>query len=186
MTEKEYERKAIIGREKYDMLLAEFTGKYPREDIFQINHYYDTPDFALYQSGETLRVRQTESTLKLQYKYNKNYFGDMRVSDEYSETIGELPKTIKINGLKAQNTGVMATERRNFDLGDCTVSLDKNYYLGAIDYEIEVETEKEHDLPDVLDEIGFDAKTNGKYSRYVEKLSKQKCEAVVSPKGDDK
>jgi len=63
VTEKEYERKAIVGREKYDMLLAEFTGKYPREDILQINHYYDTPDFALYQSGETLRVRQIEITL---------------------------------------------------------------------------------------------------------------------------
>jgi len=48
VTEKEYERKAIVGREKYDMLLAEFTGKYPREDIFQINHYYDTPDFEVH------------------------------------------------------------------------------------------------------------------------------------------
>ena len=169
MTEKEYERKAVIGREKYDMLLSYFTGRYPREDIFQINYYYDTPDFALYKSGETLRVRQIENGLKLQYKHNKKYSGNMRVSDEYSEKIDELPKTVTIRETETKNIGFMATERRNFDLGDCIVSLDKNYYLGIIDHEIEVESEKEHDLPDILKDLAFALDSPGKYSRYVEK-----------------
>jgi len=173
VTEKEYERKAVIGREKYNKLLAEFTGRYPREDILQINHYYDTPDFALYHSGETLRVRQTGSGLKLQYKHTKTHIDNMRVSDEYSETIGELPKTLTVRGLKTLNIGVMATERRNFDFGDCIVSLDKNYYLGALDYEIEVKAVKEHDLPDVLKGFAFAPGSPGKYSRYVQQSLKQ-------------
>ena len=170
MTEKEFERKSIFNCEKYNMWLSDFTKKFPREDIFQLNYYYDTHGFALFHCGETLRVRQIGETLKLQYKSNKSYFGEMRVSDEYSEKVDELPKIIAIHGLETYNVGIMATERINFNVGDCVVSLDKNYYLGMIDYEIEVETKKEHDLPVILKNLSFHPDSKGKYSRYVEKF----------------
>jgi len=119
-----------------------------QEKIMQINYYYDTSDFMLFNSRATLRVRQIESMLKLQYKYNKNYSGDIRISEEYSEKISELPKTITVNGVETQNIGFMLTERINFSLENCIISLDKNHYLGVVDFEIEVESE--FDLPDIL------------------------------------
>jgi len=162
MIEKEYERKSLIDCEKYNLLLNNFTEKFPREDIFQINYYYDTPDFSLLNSGETLRARQIENVLKLQYKYNKTRIDNIRISDEYSEKINELSKIITVNGIETYNIGFMVTERHNFNLENCIVSLDKNYYLGIVDYEIEVETETESDLPDILNEFTFDPDSIGK------------------------
>lgn len=170
MIEKEYERKLNIDWEKYSLLLTDFTKKFRREDVFQINYYYDTPDFAFFHSGETLRIRQIENILKLQYKYNKIRMNDVRISDEYSEKIHDLPKIVIVNGSETHNVGCMITERYNFNSDNCIISLDKNYYLGVIDYELEVETEKESDLPAILREISFEINSIGKYSRYVEKL----------------
>jgi len=173
MLEKEYERKLIIDCEKFNLLLEDFTEKFHREEIFQINYYYDTPDFSIFNSGETLRVRQIDDILKLQYKYNKSRINDVRISDEYSEKINELPKIITVNDIETYNIGFMVTHRHNFNFEDCIVSLDKNYYLGVVDYEIEVEAEKENELPDILKELNFSSDSIGKYSRFAEKLLKQ-------------
>lgn len=170
MLKKEYEKKLIINREKYDTWLADFTDRFPHEDIFQINYYYDTVDFALFHSNETLRARQTGDILKLQHKYNKSRVDNMRISDEYAEQLDILPKSIIVNGIEAHNVGFMATERHNFNLGNCVVSLDKNYYLGKIDYEIEAEAENDFDLPELLADIDFQPDAVGKYSRYIKKL----------------
>ena len=170
LTEREFERKSVVDCEKYNMWLAEFADRFPCEDIFQINYYYDTADFALFRSDETLRIRQIGNNLKLQYKHNKNHIGNMRISDEYSEKMDELPKSIAINGVETYNIGFMVTQRANFDLGNCVVSLDKNYYLGEIDYEIEVEGENGFDVPEILREVDFQPDSIGKYSRYMEKL----------------
>ena len=173
MIKKEFERKLIICENDYITLLQDFNKNFIREDIFQINYYYDTFDFYIFNSDETLRVRQINDNLKLQYKYNKNYSDDIRISDEYSEKISELPQTIIINGIKVYNIGLMITERINFKLINCTVSLDKNYYLGMIDYEIEVESINEINLPNILQKLNFNIESKGKYSRYIEKLLKQ-------------
>jgi len=173
MIEKEFERKLIIGENDYITLLQDFNKNFIREDILQINYYYDTPDYNIFHSDETVRVRQINDSLKLQYKYNKNYSGDIRISNEYSEKISELPQAIIINGIKVNNIGFMVTERINFKLMDCIISLDKNYYLGMVDYEIEVETTNEINLPDILQKLNFKVDSQGKYSRYIEKLLKQ-------------
>jgi len=170
---KEFEKKLIICENDYIILLQELGKHFEREYILQINYYYDTLDFDIFYSDETLRVRQINDVLKLQYKYNKNYSGDIRISDEYSEKISELPQTILINGIITHNIGLMVTERINFKLLNCVISLDKNYYLGMIDYEIEVETTNEINLPDILQNLNFNIDGKGKYSRYIEKLLKQ-------------
>ena len=173
MLEKEYERKLLIDFKKYNLLLIDLSEKIPREDIFQINYYYDTLDFTIFYSGETLRIRQIENNLKLQYKYNKTQINNIRISDEYSEKISELPESIIVNGVETYNIGFMTTERHNFNLENCIISLDKNYYLGVVDYEIEVETEKEDELPDILKNLNFESESIGKYRRFAEKLHKK-------------
>ena len=181
MTEKEFERKLIIGSGEYEELSHYLSKHSKQENIMQINYYYDTPDFTLFNASETLRIRQIGDMLKLQYKYNKNYSGDIRISDEYSEKISELPKTITVNGVETQNIGFMLTERINFSLKNCIISLDKNLYLGIVDFEIEVETEKESDLPDILKNLTFNINSSGKYSRFAEKLQNQGLKYELQP-----
>ena len=140
----------------------------------QINYYFDTEDFELYRKGGTLRVRQIEQTLKIQYKYNKKIVGNTRICDEYSAQTDTLPRALK-NPVTKDNkvykpVGVMVTDRYNFFIEDMTVSLDKNYYLGFIDYELEIETDN---LPDNKTEflgIDFSGSTDGKYQRFIKRL----------------
>ena len=178
MIEKEFERKLVVEEDDYYALLNYFDKNNLREDILQINYYYDTHDFDVYNSDETIRVRQIKNKLKLQYKYNKNHSGDIRISDESSKEISELPQVIKTDKFETQNIGMMVTERINFIIKECTISLDKNYYLGVIDYEIEVETVKEIDISEIIQDIRFTSDGKSKYIRFIEKLIKQnaKCE----------
>jgi len=170
LTEKEFERKSVVSESDYAALLQELNNDFVCKDVFQINYYYDTTDFALFRSDETLRIRQIGNNLNLQYKHNKRHIDNMRISDEYSEKMDELPKSIAINGVETYNVGFMVTQRANFDLGNGIVSLDKNYYLGVVDYEIEVEGENGFDVPEILREVDFQPDSIGKYSRYMEKL----------------
>lgn len=62
----------------------------------------------------------------------------------------------------------MVTERVNYILGNNTISLDKNMYLGIIDYEVEIESLKFMRLPEFTSQIIFtNSKGLGKYSRFV-------------------
>jgi uncharacterized protein YjbK len=174
---KEIERKQLIAKEKYLDLTEFFTLKCVPDRKLQINYYYDTLDYQLLKENETLRIRQIEDKLKLEYKYNKTAIDNVRVCEEYSKALYELPLTIK-NPLftdkddSYRNIGFLITDRTNFDFGEMLVSLDKNYYLGTVDYEIEVETSVFSDLPDFMKELNFDfaISTISKYSRFIDKL----------------
>jgi len=177
---KEYEKKQIITKEKQLFIYNYLINKFESDRIIQINYYYDNDSFYLYKNNKTLRVRQIDDNLKLEYKYNKSYLFDVRICDEYTANLSSLPNTLRAP-IKEQNdneyrkVGVLITERYNFKLDDFTISLDKNLYLGVVDYEIEVESEKLSNELDFINELELDFKQTSvsKYDRFVTQLKKQ-------------
>ncbi|HAN21173.1 MAG TPA: hypothetical protein DCP51_05795 [Clostridiales bacterium] len=179
---KEFERKQIVTKEKYIELhdnLKNFNSK----QVLQINYYYDNDELYLYNNNQTLRVRQIEDKLKLEYKYNKSDFNNLRICDEFTTYLISLPNVLK-NPIKIEdmntykNIGVLITERTNYKLNDFIVSLDKNLYLGIIDYEIEIESNNlfdEHNIHDIINELGlsFKQQSVSKYIRFINQLKIQ-------------
>lgn len=179
--EKEFERKAMINEEVYYCLIETLSPSIKCKKAFQINYYYDTPMFTFMHAGETLRVRQIENELKVQYKYNKSITDNIRTCDEFSAKIYSLPAKIIVNKIETTNIGSLITERTNFHIDKYLISIDKNYYLGLVDFEIEIESEKICDVPLILNNIEFKGLCKGKYERYLDKLLEQKfiCEVQI-------
>lgn len=116
-------------------------------DKLQINYYFDTDDFALYKTGNTLRIRQTDTGMKMQFKFNKYCDGVVNICEEHEKqmfgftpviTSHELPDPIAAENVY-KYVGCLVTLRKDYHIGDSMVSLDKNYYWGKEDYEIECE-----------------------------------------------
>lgn len=144
----EYEKKIIVTEIQFKKIYEFLKGKACESRVLQINYYYDTEEFDLYNKNETLRIRQKERKLELEYKYGKKYDRGVRKCEEISKSIENVPLILKKNFIKNFDfleqecyilKGNMVTERYNFDLADVIISLDCNYYLGKMDLELEVE-----------------------------------------------
>lgn len=185
MTEKETELKYLINENEYISLKKYLCSLAEPAEKLQINYYYDTADFILYNTGETLRIRQIKDALKLEYKYGKEIKGNLRICSEDTEVIDSVPGSIKITGDKMPacgkssgsggvyyNIGSLVTRRNDFVLGGAKFSLDANYYLGILDYELEIEFEGNNELPDsttkILAPLSFSPA--GKYTRFINRL----------------
>lgn len=147
----EREIKQLLTKELYDKLLAETSASQTRKQHTQINYYYDTPDFRLYEQGMTLRVRQKDSSLSLELKYPVEHQETYKVKRELAHPIGELPMTFPLEKFfteiplqgEAQLVQMLVTERTRIAVSDSVrIDLDKSSYLGIVDYEIEIEFEE--------------------------------------------
>lgn len=184
MITEENEKKRVISAEEYTSLLQYFTVGCKPVKITQINYYYETESFDLHKKGDTLRVRQINNGLKLEYKYDKTTISGVRNCKELTRKVECIPKTIVFSNdtdVVYKNIGFMVTERANFIFDDTTVSLDKSYYLGIVDYEIEVESDNPALLPDVILKLNLDFSMNaeGKYTRLVKRLMNQECQYEI-------
>jgi uncharacterized protein YjbK len=183
MTEMEY--KLNINQQQFLMLYEKAKGLFPEivpKRKLQINYYYDTPDLYLYQNEITLRIRQIDDILKLQLKTNKCCDEVKRTSDEYCVNVQKLPnnintKELPINlSLDCNLLGSLVTERYSYIIKNgVKVEFDINYYLGFIDYEIEIEYTEENVqiVAEIFKTLSCDvniAKMEGKYSRFISKL----------------
>lgn len=150
--------------------------------VLQINYYFDTPDFYLYSLGNTLRIRQKDQQLALQYKYEKQNKGIQRICKEFEMKIPtflsnipcyDLPGKIIKKDIYFGFVGSMTTERLNYIYKGTVISLDKNYYLGNCDYEIEVEFQDYTNAETIIKLIGIEKleiNERGKYSRFVKRF----------------
>lgn len=173
----EIERKSIITKNEYENFIKYFFKKLESNYKLQINYYYDTDNFSLNKKGDTLRIRQINDSLKLEYKYNKKIIDDTRICKEVVKEVEYLPKTISINNTEYNQIGSLITDRTNYLYEEFVISLDKNYYLGIVDYEIEIESQSEDQLPDIVQklDIKFFKESDGKYTRFINKLTTQEC-----------
>lgn len=176
MNNVEYEYKQLITLDEYNNLMQKLHELYACEEFIQINYYYDDKDFSLFHKDETLRVRQKADKLTLERKYNKRYApGGERICDESSKTIEPLPSKVTIGDNVYFYLGNLVTIRKNYIVDESTVSLDISYYLGKVDYELEVESNKEMILPKVVfQSIKFGNLHNGKYTRFINALKEMR------------
>ena len=175
----EHEVKKIVAKstlQKYKKILDGLTAS---KKSLQVNYYFDTPNFMLYTFGRTLRVRQKESELVLQYKYDKHYTGKERICREYERKLECFPESIFSDQLpdgEAQfpavfnYVGCLVTERIDYLFDDAKVSLDMNFYLGEFDCEVELEFQEYGRADTLLDLLCFgsdEMPVIGKYDRFV-------------------
>jgi len=163
--------------------------------ILQINYYFDTPDFQNYSLGRTLRIRQKDNQLLLQYKYNKQYSGFENMCNEFEIIVDTFPRDISskdfpCNSMDMANlyryVGNLVTERFEYTYAKTIISLDKNYYLGKCDYEIEIEFQDYKQAEDLLKLLSIEktkSHGDGKYSRFVKEMLRLKNEILSRTQG---
>lgn len=189
MKSTEFEVKKPLSREEYERLRAYML---PRGDeALQINYYYDTPTRDLRAHGINLRARSRHGNLSLEVKRHRRYEGNLRVCDEYPTDISALPSTvdIEIDGerLTAHLLGELATVRLDMRGDGYVASLDASYYLGRVDYELEVEIGSNRGLPrEIVSLAGdFSEKVTSKYGRFLSALDETKKTSITLAIGDD-
>jgi uncharacterized protein YjbK len=172
MNKMETEFKCLISFEEKENILKYFSNL-KCNNILQINYYYDTEDFSFFSNNCTLRIRQKNNKLNLQYKYNKKTINQIRTSDEYSQILSTLPRTISLNGIVTNLQGILITERVKIELSEAAVCIDCNYYMGKTDYELEIESCNEDEIKELVQKLKLrSSNIIGKYSRFVEQLKK--------------
>ncbi|WP_067842068.1 CYTH domain-containing protein [Amphibacillus sediminis] len=162
----EIECKNLLTEIEYQRLLDYFELT-NLEPTLQINHYFETPDFALKQKGSALRIRakQNHYTLTLKQPFQD---GLLETHDSLLENqvrlwlnnkpiftphVGiQLEKIgIKLNQLKYG--GALETARIEVYYHESLVVLDKSRYNGTVDYELEVESDQRSKAESTMDHL---------------------------------
>ena len=174
----ENEFKLILSCEQFKQITNTLSVKYGKEfSNIQINYYYDSDDYFIAYCGDSLRVRQKGCNLSMEYKCKKSTASDqIRKCEEYKKSINVFPNLIILSNEFSiiddhiyKYKGNLITVRTDFHINDTIVSLDKNYYLGKTDYEIEIESENPERINEVKNLLQLNFPTNelGKYKRFL-------------------
>lgn len=177
MQEKEY--KFLLSEDEFYKtvsLLEETYAGVPVKDVVQVNHYYDTPDLFLYQSGQTLRVREKNGVCAIEKKTPVEQSENFRIAQETSFSIDSVPESLQsgqvgIDGdMLFQKIGTLYTSRKRFSLLDgINIDCDENNYFSIRDYEIEIEIEDvfpQGFLKEIVTKYAYQ-KAQSKYSRFI-------------------
>ena len=187
----EHEYKYLLDSSLYYDTLNKLTLDSEGKKIIQINYYYDTSDFELNRKNITFRIRQKEEKLHIEIKYPVEEVGLLHVKNEVTFPILKLPNTIDIRNFDLDGylgnqknimlIGSLLTERTSFYVENgIRIDVDKNYYLGFIDYELEIEFEKNmsQEAMNILRELTCNtniASQCGKRDRFMSKLREMKA-----------
>lgn len=167
----EFERKQLLTKEAYENKMEDLLNMASAKDFIQVNYYYDTATFDMFKKNQTVRVRLKDNELNIECKSHKSYINGTRVCEEKTKPLNVLPQSIIFQQFELFFIGCLTTQRTNFSITDYLISLDKNYYLGIVDYEIEIESNKSTDfLPPMLKMLDGDSFTPGKYTRFISTL----------------
>lgn len=176
MTEKEY--KCLISKEQYEKIEKSYLWDSIKN---QTNYYYAAQTDCLSKNRITVRVREKDGKYKLQIKKHKSRENGLHISEELEFDASGAPQTIdadkafEIIGAETgelRKIGALTTLRHSFMWDEYTeICLDKSTYFDCVDYEIEVEYQKE--MPERLKGeltafgVDFSAPVKGKYSRFL-------------------
>ncbi len=170
----ENELKFIITEEQYN--IAKERIKWD-EVIEQVNYYYNDSE----NENITIRVREKKGKNYLQVKIPISEDKGIHIKKEFSKEILGVPSTIagselselageKIND--ASYIGNLKTTRYNKKIKQAELCLDKNEYLGCVDYEVEIEYMNEESKEECLSQLRQcnllleNTKVTGKYTRF--------------------
>jgi uncharacterized protein YjbK len=162
----ELEYKYLLDKESFNNITNLLNKKYSVKKILQLNYYYDSDDFYFTNNDITFRIRQKEEDLNIEIKTLKSRSGNLNIKNEFKEKINNLPLSFDINKTEWKNIlnyngiinlkGVLITERLICHPSEgIEIDLDKNLYLGQIDYELEIEYEENYkkDVNNVVKEL---------------------------------
>lgn len=146
----ESEFKCLLDLNHYEIILNELKKDFSLKSFIQVNYFYDSNNYELDKHDITFRIRQKENNLQMQLKCPVKRDGILTVKQELSEDIKDLPTKICTEASKWSELlpykgdifllGVLITERTKCNLNEAIeIDLDRNYYLGLVDYELEVE-----------------------------------------------
>ncbi|MEQ6375510.1 CYTH domain-containing protein [Bacillaceae bacterium S4-13-58] len=188
--ELEIEFKNLLTKKEYDHLIQAFNIA-DQEPFHQVNHYFETSDLKLKANQSALRIRQKENKWVLTLKephpdglletnetldqkdaevWLKNGFGP---SNEVKARLSDMEVDLE----QLHYLGELETERLEKEIPNGLLVLDKNQYLGVIDYELEFEVpQKEQGLKDFEQLLSkykiLKQKTSNKIERFYTQLTK--------------
>lgn len=139
---KEYEKKLLLTEREYLFLRSAFGANNPV--TVQTNYYFDTDDFAMNQKGITCRIRQKDGIYQVTVKTHGKQKSDCSVEEDLFTMTEFDPSVFSSLGVRLQGelvTGRMVLFKNAF----CEMVLDRNTYLGAVDYELETEYLEDHE-----------------------------------------
>jgi len=174
----EKELKALVSEKVYLKLLEAFEWD---KHVIQMNYYFADEKHELVKNDISVRVRHLDDRFLLQIKKPVLSDGALKIKEEFEEVIESVPELIflkkiqDVTGLEVGDAfmaGILETERRSVNLDNSVcLFLDRNSYLGCVDYEVEVEFENEIDealLSSVRSYgVDFGADAEGKYQRFM-------------------
>ena len=176
----EIEAKVLINEDDYNRVLK-FYKKEELQKVTQLNYYIDTDDLLLKQFGIGLRIRQKdffvlnmkaplqEGLLEKKESISEKEFNNFKNNGVFPN--GSIKNLLLMFGvditkLKIQTT--LKTERiviENFSDNE-VFAIDKNYYNGLIDYELELEgtslERAKNSLKEKCEELNIDFVENAK------------------------
>lgn len=180
----EHEYKYMLDKVQYEAILENLRIKYNIQEKpkVQINYYFDTDEFHLSKEDITLRIRQIDSNLYLQLKTPIARDNSLSIKKEYNKTLSTFTNTIDLKNQefshllpcsgKAYLIGSTVTERTKFNIEDgIEIDVDKNSYLGFVDYELEIEfdVEKKQKVQNIIKSINkynVNPSEHGKKTRF--------------------
>ncbi len=147
----EIEFKSLLSKSEFDLL--EKSLPFPKQPIIQTNHYFDTKNFRLKNRRCSVRIREIDNqyTFTLKQKRENHVvesneqisFDDAQnlLQGNYCEVddLEAILQLVDVEGSALIYYGALKTERRQFTKGNFIYFLDKSFYNGIIDYELELE-----------------------------------------------
>lgn len=132
----EFEKKLLLTEEEYQVLLMYFGRDLSTEK--QINYYFDTDDYSMNQKGITCRIRYKNGKYRATMKSHQVLSDDCSIESDSDVQNGLEKNCFTDMGLTLQ--GSLTTERTVvLKNASYEMILDRNRYLGEIDYELEIE-----------------------------------------------
>lgn len=158
----EKELKIMLSKFQYYELLKYFDVGTQK---IQKNYYFDDEFYSLFKKDITCRIRKREENLFLQVKYPSKIEETYVQKKEYTVKIHSFPRVLEQAFLASKGIffniqdrlniiGVLETLRYEKEIDKYTkIVLDKNVYLGMIDYELEIEFQNENNLITTVEQL---------------------------------
>lgn len=185
----EYEVKVAIEDSQYNAILTKY-GISKIDARQHVNHYYDTMDHAIYESGAVLRLRTRENknifTLKkfiadAEFEEYSEVLYDVKpenphlLIEQHSEVKHQL-ELLKIDVDSIRLLGLLTTMRFKIPFEDVIVEIDKSTYNMTFDYEIEIEGKSAAHAVEMMEKfckennVSSLNKSSSKYTRFIRSL----------------
>ena len=160
----EIEAKVLLNEKDYQKLADHFAS-FPKR--VQTNHYIDTEDLSLNKEKIAIRIREWDDRFELTMKTNLeegrlernldislsqfNGFKEKGVFPEGEVKQILLKKGVDLSALRIITS--LKTERLEDEYKGGVLSIDKNTYLGIVDYELEYESNSLENAYKVVTEL---------------------------------